>query len=150
MVRAAYSYRGDPAVPNFPDDHPVIVFDGYCVLCSGWVRFILSRDHAARYRLLPAQSPIGHALYVHYGLDPENYETYMLIADGVASFKSEATIQMAEGLGFPWSLAGAFRILPLSLRDRIYNWVARNRFRFFGRRTSCYRPDAQYAARFLA
>jgi len=150
MVRAAYSYRGDPAVPNFPDDHPVIVFDGYCVLCSGWVRFILSRDHAARYRLLPAQSPIGHALYVHYGLDPENYETYILIADGGAAFKSEATIQMAEGLGFPWSLAGAFRILPLSLRDRIYNWVARNRFRFFGRRTSCYRPDAQYAARFLA
>jgi len=150
MARDAYSYRGDPAVPKFPDDHPVIVFDGYCVLCSGWVRFILAHDRQARYRLLPAQSDVGHALYVHYGLDPENYETYMLIADGVASFKSEATIRMAEGLGFPWSLAGVFRILPTSLRDVIYNWVARNRFRFFGRRTSCYRPDTQYAGRFLA
>jgi predicted DCC family thiol-disulfide oxidoreductase YuxK len=150
MTRAAYSYRSDPAVPNFPDDHPVIVFDGFCVLCSGWVRFILARDRQARYRLLPAQSEVGHALYVHYGLDPENYETYMLIADGVAWFKSEATIRMAEGLGFPWTLAAALRIVPVSWRDRIYNWVARNRFRFFGRRASCYRPDAQYAGRFLA
>jgi predicted DCC family thiol-disulfide oxidoreductase YuxK len=150
MARNAYSYRGDPAVPDFPDDHPIIVFDGYCVLCSGWIRFILAHDRHARYRLVPAQSDVGHALYVHYGLDPENYETYMLITDGVAFIKSEATIAMAEGLGFPWSLACVFRILPARFRDAIYNWVARNRFRLFGRRTSCYRPAAQYAGRFLA
>jgi predicted DCC family thiol-disulfide oxidoreductase YuxK len=149
-ARSAYSYRNDPAVPHFPDDHPVIVFDGYCVLCSGWVRFILAHDRHARFRLLPAQSGIGHALYVHYGRDPENYETYMLIENGTACYKSEATIRMAEGLGFPWSLAAVLRALPARLRDRIYDFVARNRFRLFGRRDVCYRADAPDAERFLA
>src|SRR6266436_1507897 len=89
VARAAYSCRNDPAVPKFRDDRAVIVFDGYCALCSGWVSFILRHDRHATYRLLPAQSPIGHALYVHYGLDPRNYATYILIQDGVALVKSE-------------------------------------------------------------
>jgi predicted DCC family thiol-disulfide oxidoreductase YuxK len=149
MARVTYSYRGDQAVPPFPDDHPIIVFDAHCVLCSGWIGFILRRDRTGIFRLLPAQSALGRALYLHYGLDPENYEAYLLIADGVAFFKSEATIRMTQRLGFPWSLAAAFRVLPESFRDRLYDWVARNRFRLFGRRTACYRPDARYQARFL-
>jgi predicted DCC family thiol-disulfide oxidoreductase YuxK len=147
--RAAYSYRDDPAVPKFPDDRPIIVFDGYCALCSGWVSFIMRHDHHAIYRLLPAQSPIGRALYVHHGLDPRDYETYILLQDGVAWFKSEATIRMTQGLGFPWSLAGAFRVVPRSWRDRLYALVARNRFRILGRRASCYRPDPRQQDRFL-
>ena len=102
------------------------------------------------FRLLPAQSPLGHALYVHYGLDPQDYETNILIADGVAWFKSEAGIRMARGLGLPWSLAGVLRVLPLTWRDRFYEFVARNRLRIFGRRDSCYRPDPSYQDRFLA
>jgi predicted DCC family thiol-disulfide oxidoreductase YuxK len=149
MVRAAYSYRSDPAVPSFPDDRPIIVFDGHCALCSGWVSFILRRDHRATYRLLPAQTPIGHALYVHYGLDPQDYETYILIQNGVAWFKSDATIRMAQGLGFPWSLAGIFRVVPSPWRDRLYDLIARNRFRLLGRRATCYRPDPRHADRFL-
>jgi predicted DCC family thiol-disulfide oxidoreductase YuxK len=147
--RAPYGYRDDPAVPKFPDDRPIIVFDGYCVLCSGWASFILRHDLQATYRLLPAQSPIGHALYVHYGLDPQNFETYILIRDGVAWFKSDAAILMMQGLGFPWSLAAIVRIVPRAWRDWLYGWVARNRFRFFGRRTTCYLPGPGYQDRFL-
>jgi predicted DCC family thiol-disulfide oxidoreductase YuxK len=109
----------------------------------------LRHDRRAIYRLLPAQSPIGRALYVHYRLDPQNYETYILIQDGVAWFKSEATIRMTQGLGFPWSLAGVLRVVPRPWRDRLYGLVARNRFRLFGRRTSCYLPDPRHADRFL-
>jgi len=69
-MRPPYSYRADPAVPSFRDDGPIIIFDGYCALCSGWAGFVLRHDRTARYRLLSAQSPLGHALYVHYGLDP--------------------------------------------------------------------------------
>jgi predicted DCC family thiol-disulfide oxidoreductase YuxK len=98
---------------------------------------------------LPAQSPIGRALYVHYGLDPQDYETYILISDGVAWFKSEATIRMTQSLGFPWSLAGVFRLVPRPWRDRLYALVARNRFRVFGRRATCYRPDPCNEDRFL-
>ena len=148
--RAAYSYRDDPAVPKFPDDHPIIVFDGYCALCSGWVSFVVRHDRRAIYRLLPAQSPIGRALYVHYGLDPQDYETYILLQDGIAWLKSEATIAMTQGLGFPWSLAAALRIVPRAWRDRIYAWVARNRFRLVGRRSTCYRSDPRHDDRFLA
>jgi predicted DCC family thiol-disulfide oxidoreductase YuxK len=149
MVRAAYSYRDDPAVPKFPDDRPIIVFDGYCVLCSGWVSFVLRHDRRAVYRLLPAQSSIGHALYVHYGLDPQNYETYILIESGVARFKSEAAIRMMQGLGFPWSLAAILRLVPSRWLDRLYALVARNRFRLFGRRATCFLPDPRHDDRFL-
>ena len=146
----AYSYRGDPSVPDFPDDRPIIIFDGYCALCSGWARIVLRHDRAGRFRLLTAQSPLGRALYVHYGLHPDDYETNILIADGRAWFKSEGSIRMAEGLGGPWRLTGVFRVLPASVRDRLYEIVARNRLRLFGRRATCYAPDRQFADRFLA
>jgi predicted DCC family thiol-disulfide oxidoreductase YuxK len=150
MTREPYSYRSDPNVPHFPDDRPVIVYDGFCALCSGWARFVLRHDRRAKYRLLSAQSELGRALYVHYGLDPEDYETNILIENGIAWFKSEACIRMAEGLGAPWSIAAGFRVLPPSVRDRIYETVARNRMRFMGRRRACYVPEARYRERFIA
>ena len=149
-MRPPYSYRHDAGVPPFADDKPIIIFDGYCALCSGWAAFVLRRDKAETYRLLSAQSALGRALYLHYGLDPEDYETNILLADGVAWFKSEGSIRMAEGLGFPWSLAAVFRVLPTAWCDRLYDTVARNRLRWFGKRTTCYRPDPKYAGRFLA
>jgi predicted DCC family thiol-disulfide oxidoreductase YuxK len=149
-MRSPYSYREDTAVPPFADDKPIIIFDGYCALCSGWASFVLRHDRIGKYRLLSAQSPLGYALYVHYGLDPLDYETNILIADGVAWFKSEGSIRMAEGLGFPWSLAGVFRVLPMRWRDRLYETLARNRLKWFGKRETCYLPDPALADRFLA
>jgi predicted DCC family thiol-disulfide oxidoreductase YuxK len=146
----AYSYRNDPAVPRFPDDRPIIVFDGHCALCTGWARFVLKHDHAEKFRLLPAQSKLGRALYVHYGLDPDEYETNILIADGQAWFKSEGSIRMAEALGFPWTMARIFRILPIRLRDRLYQYIARNRLRMFGRREVCYVSEPGQEGRFLS
>jgi predicted DCC family thiol-disulfide oxidoreductase YuxK len=145
-----YSYRHDPGVPHFSDDRPVVIFDGYCAMCSGWARFVLRHDRRDAYRLLPAQSDLGRALYVHYGLDPLNFETNILLEAGAASFKSEASLRIAEGLGFPWSLATIFRILPRDLRDRFYDVLARNRLRIFGKRQLCYVSDPRYADRFLA
>jgi predicted DCC family thiol-disulfide oxidoreductase YuxK len=149
-MREPYSYRPDPAVPEFADDRPIVVFDGYCVLCSGWANFILRQDRAATFRLLPAQSPLGSALYVHFGLDSENYGTNILVADGLAWVKSEGSIRMAEGLGFPWSLAALFRVLPVAVRDKLYDLLARNRFRLFGRRATCYVPTIDHRDRFLS
>lgn len=149
-MAAAYSYRDDPAVPRFVDDKPVIIFDGYCAFCSAWARFVLRFDRKQLFRLLPAQSALGHALYVHYGLDPQNYETNIVIIEGVPAFKSEAVIRAASALGFPWSLARVVRVLPLSWRDALYDVVAHNRFRIMGRRDVCYAPDAKDRGRFLA
>jgi predicted DCC family thiol-disulfide oxidoreductase YuxK len=149
MTQLAYSYRADPAVPEFADDKPIIVFDGYCVLCSGWVQFVLKHDRAGKYRLLSAQSALGQAIYVHYGLNPKDFESNILISDGVAWLKSESSIRMAEGLGFPWKLAAWARVLPLRVRDALYEWVAFNRFNWFGRRPTCYLPSASFQDRFL-
>ena len=148
-MQTVYSYRDDPSVPAFPDERPIIIFDGHCALCSGWARFVLRHDRSGRYRLLPAQTALGRALYMHYGLDPDDYQTNILIEDGAAWFKSEGSIRMAEGLGFPWSLAAVFRLMPLSLRDRLYRWIARNRLRFFGRREICYIGESGFEDRML-
>jgi len=148
--RPPYSYRADPAVPGFRDDKPVIVFDGYCVLCSRWAQFVLKHDGRRRYRLLTAQSVLGRALYRHYGLDTESLETNLLIEDGVAWVKSAGSIRMAEGLGWPWRAAAALRVLPRSWADRLYACVAHNRLRWFGTREACYVPAPDDADRFLS
>jgi predicted DCC family thiol-disulfide oxidoreductase YuxK len=150
MQRAPYDYRADPAVPRFADDRPVIVFDGKCVLCSAFARFVMRTDRQRHFRLLAAQTPLGDALYRHFGLDPVRYETYILLDDGQAFFRSEAAIRIFEGLGLPWRLFAAGRIVPLPLRDAFYNVVARNRLRWFGARETCFLPDPSQADRFLS
>jgi predicted DCC family thiol-disulfide oxidoreductase YuxK len=149
-MREPYSYRSDPAVPAFADDRPVIVFDGHCVLCSGGAQFVLRHDAQGRYRLLAAQTPLGDALYRHFGLSSTDYETMILVEDGVAVVKGDAVIRIAQGLGLPWSLAVVLRVLPRSWRDGLYGILARNRLRVFGRSETCYMPDPRYADRFLA
>lgn len=149
MTQRAYSYRDDLAVPAFPDQTPIIIFDGYCALCSGWVAFVLRHDSRRRYRLMTAQSPTGQAIYKHYQLDPEDYETNILLMDGFAWFKSEGSLRMIEGLGFPWNLARILRVLPVFLRDHIYELVARNRFQWFGRNKACYKSSEDTKNRFL-
>jgi predicted DCC family thiol-disulfide oxidoreductase YuxK len=149
IARQPYSYRTDASIAAFPDDKPIIVFDGHCAICSGWARFVVRHDPKARYRLLAAQTPLAATLYAHYGLDPLDYESNILIADGRAWFKSEGTIRMLEGLGFPWSLMGVFRMLPRGVREWGYEALARNRFRLFGRHDVCFAPTPDIAARFL-
>ncbi|MBX5152600.1 DUF393 domain-containing protein [Rhizobium lentis] len=149
MGRADYSYRTDPAVPAFADDRPLIVFDGECVFCSGWVKFVLKHDRQRRYRFLAAQTPLGEALYRHYGLDTRDYETNMLIEGGRAFFKSDGTIRMVASLGFPYSLAKLFRLLPRRAADALYEFIARNRLKITGRQ-SCMVPTPEQRSRFIA
>ncbi len=149
MGRADYSYRTDPTVPAFADDRPLIVFDGECVFCSGWVKFALKHDRRQRYRFLAAQSPLGQALYTHYGLDCRDYETNILIEAGRAFFKSDGSIRMVAGLGFPYSLVRIFRLLPRRLADALYEFIARNRLKIAGRQ-SCMVPTPEQRGRFIA
>jgi predicted DCC family thiol-disulfide oxidoreductase YuxK len=145
--REPYSYRSDPAVPDFPDDRPVFAFDGHCVMCSSGARWVLRHDRRAGIRLLPAQSPLGRAVYAHFGLDADR--TSLLIQDGRVRTRSEAMLRIAELAGPPWALAGALRILPSILRDAFYDRVAHNRLRLFGRREVCYLAEPGQEERFL-
>lgn len=144
-----YSYRNDPAVPAFPDDKPVIVFDGECGFCSAGVQFFLRREDQADYRYLPAQSPLGSALLGHYGFETTDYETALFLENGRAYARSEAILRATAGLGSGWSLARLLLPVPQALRDRIYDWIARNRMRIHGRLNACMVPTPQQASRFL-
>lgn len=145
----AYSYRSDSDVPDFPDAKPIIVFDGYCAFCAGWVQFALRHDRQGRYAFLPAQSALGAALYRHYGLNPTDYETNILIADGRPWFAADGSLRMVSGLGLPWSAINALRVLPKSWLAWGYKQLATNRFRWFGRRNECLVPGPEFRDRFI-
>jgi predicted DCC family thiol-disulfide oxidoreductase YuxK len=146
---APFSYKGDPAVPPFPDDRPIIIFDGHCVLCSRFARFILKHDRRGVFRLTAAQTPLGQSLFRHLGLDPVNFETNVLLDGGRAHFKSDGTIRMFVNLGFPWSLALLARLVPRSLLDRLYDFIAKNRLRWFGSQSVCFLAEPSHRDRFL-
>lgn len=134
---STYSYRDDPSVPDFPDETPLIVFDGVCVLCNGFARFVAKRDVAKRFRFAEAQSPLGGALYRHYGLDDVDYETNLLIQDGRAYGRMEAFVHIVSQLGCAWSTVRLILGLPRPMRDWLYDRIAKNRYRLFGRYDAC-------------
>lgn len=130
----ACSYRHDPEVPTFPDDKPLFVFDGYCVLCSTGASWLMK--HApGQVRFSSAQSPLGAALFRHYGIDPD--KTYLLISDGEASGESTGYLKLCRLLGGPWQLLRVFGLIPRPLRDWAYRILARNRYRWFGKVDQC-------------
>jgi predicted DCC family thiol-disulfide oxidoreductase YuxK len=147
--RDAFSYREDSSVPHFPDDRPIIIFDGHCVLCSRFARFVLRHDRRAVFRLMAAQTPLGQAIYRHYNLDPVNYESNILLEEGRAWLKSAGTIRMFKHLGFPWSLVRVLQLVPRSMLDRLYEVIARNRLRWFGSQATCFLAHPDHKDRFL-
>ncbi|HXC29278.1 MAG TPA: DUF393 domain-containing protein [Stellaceae bacterium] len=132
---APYSYRQDAAVPAFPDDRPLFIFDGVCVLCSGGAAWLMRHDKQRRFRLTTAQSPLGKALYGHYGIDWN--ETYLLVSGGAPYSKSSGYLHMCRVVGGWWRLCLVFELIPRAVRDWGYDLVARNRYRWFGKAGYC-------------
>jgi predicted DCC family thiol-disulfide oxidoreductase YuxK len=147
--KAPYSYRTDSSVPPFPDDGALLVFDGVCVLCSATAKFILERDHAKRFRFTTAQSPLGQALFRHYGLDAQTFETNLVLFEGRAHGKLDTVILAGQLLGGVWRALGLLRVLPRPLGDWLYDRVARNRYRLFGRTQACMMPPPEWRERFI-
>ncbi len=130
-------------------DSAVIVFDGVCALCSRWVRFLLRFDRAGRYRFAAMQGEHGRDLLALHGLDPDDPLSFLLVENGTAYTDTDAIVRVVSGLGGAWRLAGVARWLPRRLRDAAYRWLARNRYRWFGRHDSCFLPTPEQRGRFL-
>jgi predicted DCC family thiol-disulfide oxidoreductase YuxK len=128
----------------------IVVFDGVCVLCSGGVRFLLPRDRAGRFRFAAMQSETGRRLLAAHGIDPDDPVSFLLLEGGRAYTDSGAALRILVLLGGWWRLAGAFYAVPRPLRDAVYRFVARRRYRWFGQRDACFAPTADTADRFLA
>ena len=127
----------------------IIVFDGVCHLCNGWVQFLLRVDRREQFCFASMQSDRGRHLLSAHGLDPDDPNSFLLLSGGVARTDSDAILAVLNLLGGIWKLSGVFRAVPAALRDPLYRWVARNRYRLFGKRQVCLLPDATVAHRFL-
>ena len=132
--------------PDEPDG--LILFDGVCVFCSRWVRLVMRLDRERRFRFLPIQSERGRALAARHGIDPDAPETNAVVWDGRLWFKSDAALTVLGAFPETAPLAGLKR-LPRALRDPVYDLIARNRYRIFGRTDRCMVPSAAERERFL-
>ncbi|MBA4001414.1 DCC1-like thiol-disulfide oxidoreductase family protein [Brevundimonas sp.] len=139
--------RWAPApAPDLPDG--LILFDGVCVFCSRWVRFVIARDAEARFRFLPIQSPQGRAMAERLGVNPDAPETNVAVMDGRALMKSDAALSVLGVLkGMGW--LGALRRVPRWMQDPLCDLIARNRYAIFGRTEACMIPGPEERERFL-
>jgi predicted DCC family thiol-disulfide oxidoreductase YuxK len=138
-----------PSETSFDARYPLIVFDGVCVLCSGFVRMVVRLDRQSRFRFATAQSPFGEALFRQHGLRTVTYETNLVLIDGVAFTRLDSFVAVMSELGWPWRAAKALLLLPRPLRDWLYDRIARNRYALFGRKDSCDIPSPELRERFL-
>jgi predicted DCC family thiol-disulfide oxidoreductase YuxK len=131
----------------WPDDD-VILYDGVCVFCSRWIRFIAARDTAKRFRFTAIQSAYGTRLAQVFGIDADDPDTNAVVHGGVAYFKSDAALTVLSNLpGWRW-IRMLFAV-PKPLRNAVYDLVAKNRYRLFGKYDACFVPDADMRARVL-
>ncbi|AMA71839.1 MULTISPECIES: thiol-disulfide oxidoreductase DCC family protein [Aneurinibacillus] len=127
----------------------ILLFDGVCNLCNQAVKFIIPRDPQRNFRFASLQSNTGQRLLQQYGLPSDTLNSVILLDNGKAYTKSSAALRVARKLGGIWSLLYVFIMVPRPLRDIIYNWVARNRYRWFGKLETCMLPPPDIGERFL-
>lgn len=140
----------EPALPVDPREHPIVLFDGVCNLCAGFVRFAIVRDPAARLRFASLQSELGRSLLRRHGYDPDAVETVILVDGEGAHDRSSAALRVATQLRAPWRWFGTPLLwVPRRWRDAVYDFVARRRYRWFGRRDECLVPTPDLRSRFL-
>jgi predicted DCC family thiol-disulfide oxidoreductase YuxK len=131
----------------WPDDD-VILYDGVCIFCSRWIRFIVTQDKAKRFRITQIQSAYGARMARALGIDADDPDTNAVVHGGVAYFKSDGALTVLSSLpGWRWTRV--FFVVPKQLRDAVYNLVAKNRYRIFGKYDACFVPDADMRARVL-
>ncbi len=119
------------------------------MLCSANARFILRFDKRGHFLLASMQGEVGDELYRRHGIDPADPET-MIVVDGAKVLRdSDAVLAIHAGLGWPWKVFTVFRLIPRPLRDPVYRWVARNRYRWFGKRETCWAPSPEQRGRVL-
>lgn len=131
------------------EQQPIILFDGVCNFCNSAVNFTIRRDKNKVIRFAPLQSTIGHQFCRQYNLPTEEMRSFIFIENGIAYTQSTAAIKVCKYLNNLWPLCKVFLIVPKFIRDGAYNWIAKNRYKWFGTRQSCMIPTPDVKARFL-
>lgn len=129
-------------------ENPIIIFDGVCNLCNGTVDFIVKRDKKKQFRFAALQSETGKKFLSDFQVKP-NADSVVLIYQNKIFIESDAALEIARFLSFPWKFLAVFKYFPKKFRDRIYRWIARNRYRWFGKCETCRIPTPEEKELFL-
>ena len=128
---------------------PIILFDGVCNFCNGAVNFIIRQDKNRIFRFAPLQSAAGQSLLQQHGLSQTDLNSFVLIENDKAFKKTTAALKVANRLPLYWRWTNLFWIIPAPFRDIFYNAIARNRYKWFGRKEACMVPSLELRSRFL-
>lgn len=133
-----------------PSNNPVVLFDGLCNLCSSSVQFIIRHDPANRFRFASLQSNFGQEILKKFNLSPTVLNSLILFQNNTVYTRSTAALRVAKQLSGAWKLLGAFLITPTFIRDGVYNIISRNRYNWFGKKSSCWLPSESLKSRFIS
>jgi predicted DCC family thiol-disulfide oxidoreductase YuxK len=135
---------------NLPKDKKIILFDGVCNLCNSAVLFIIKQDSKDLFRFVALQSDLGEKIINHIGIDSTKLDSIILYEPGTAYYyKSEAALKIASKLDSFYSMLVVFKILPTAFSNLIYDWIARNRYKWFGKKENCMIPTPELKSKFL-
>jgi len=136
--------------PNIGNTDQVILFDGVCKLCNAWSNFIIKHDHQYVFKLCSVQSIEGQKILQHFGLPTDSFETIIYVEGDTFFKQSDAFFQVVAKLGYPWKAVCLFWLIPKPIRNWLYDRIALNRYRLFGKYDSCLLPTADHEARYLS
>jgi predicted DCC family thiol-disulfide oxidoreductase YuxK len=135
---------------ELPKDKKIILFDGVCNLCDASVQYVIKHDKKDVFRFVQLQSELGKKIATHIGVDTTKLDTFIVYDPGIAYYiKSEAAFKVAATLGGFISLLGVFAFLPVRITNLVYNFVANNRYQWYGKKESCMLPTPEVSAKFL-
>jgi predicted DCC family thiol-disulfide oxidoreductase YuxK len=135
---------------NLPKDKKIILFDGVCNLCNSAVQFVIKHDKNDVFRFAAIQSDLGKEILKHIGIDSKNIDSIVLYEPGVAYYyKSDAALEIARNLGGFFNLGTIFKIIPTIIRNQLYDYIAQNRYKWYGKKESCMLPTPELKTKFL-
>jgi predicted DCC family thiol-disulfide oxidoreductase YuxK len=135
---------------NLPPNKKIILFDGVCNLCDSAVQFVIKHDKKDVFRFVTLQSELGQQILKHIGISYVNIDSIILYEPGIAYYyKSSAAIQIAKNLGGIWHYGTVFRIIPTGISNKLYDYIAKNRYKWYGKKEQCIIPTKDLQAKFL-
>lgn len=135
---------------DLPKNKKIILFDGVCNLCDSLLQFVIHHDKKDVFRFVALQSTLGQEIVNHIGIQNKNIDSVILYVPGVAYYyKSSAALEIARELGGFFHLGTIFKIIPTVLRNHIYDYVAKNRYSWYGKKASCMIPTPELKSKFL-
>ena len=135
---------------HLPQNKKIILFDGVCNLCDAAVQFVIEHDKKDQFRFVALQSELGQQILKHIGINPANIDSVILYQPGIAYYyKSAAAIEIARSLGGFLHFGTIFKLIPTGIRNQLYDYVAKNRYKWYGKKESCLVPSAENKTKFL-